>query len=86
LWSVFPQDAGGGVRRVLHELRSRAIENLHEPFKVIFDVHSEVPTKGLANPRQFALGVVCVYHLTLWYRHERGLELPVGLKAFLKAA
>jgi hypothetical protein len=45
------------VRRVLHELPSRTIENLHKPFKMIFDVHSQVPTKGLANPRWFALGM-----------------------------
>jgi hypothetical protein len=79
-------DAGVGVRRVLHELRSRAIENLNEQFKGIFDAHSQVPTKGLVNTRRFALGAVFVYQLTLWYRHAHGLDLRVGLKAFLKAA
>jgi hypothetical protein len=79
-------DAGVGVRRLLHELRSRAIENLNEQFKGIFDAHGQVPTKGLVNTRRFALGAVFVYQLTLWYRHEQGLDLRVGLKAFLKAA
>jgi hypothetical protein len=79
-------DAGVGVRRVLHELRSRAIENLNEQFKGIFDVHSQVPTKGWRNTRCFALGAVFAYQLTLWYRHEHGLDLRVGLKPFLKAA
>jgi hypothetical protein len=79
-------DAGPGVRRILHELRSRAIENLHEQFKGIFDAHGQVPTKGLLNTRRFALGAVFVYQLTLWYRHEHGLDLRVGLKPFLKAA
>jgi hypothetical protein len=79
-------DDGADVRRLLHELRSRAIENLNEQFKGIFDAHGQVPTKGLANTRRFALGAVFVYQLTLWYRHEHGLHLRVGLKPFLKAA
>jgi len=52
----------------------------------MFDVHGQVPTKGLVNTRRFALGAVFVYQLTLWYRHEHGLDLRVGLKPFLKAA
>jgi hypothetical protein len=79
-------DAGVEVRRIFHQLRSRAIENLNEQFKGIFDVHGQVPTKGLINTRRFALGAVFVYQLTLWYRHEHDLDLRVGLKPFLKAA
>jgi hypothetical protein len=79
-------DDGVAVRRVLHELRSRAIENLNEQFKGIFDAHGQVPTKGLVNTRRFALGAVLVYQLMLWYRFEHGLDLRVGLKPFLKAA
>jgi Transposase DDE domain len=79
-------DDGVEVRRILHELRSRAIEHLNEQFKGIFDVHGQVPTKGLVNTRRFALGAVFVYQLTLWYRQEQGLDLRVGLKPFLKAA
>jgi hypothetical protein len=79
-------DAGVGVRRILHELRSRAIEHLNEQFKGIFDAHGQVPTQGLVHTRRFALGAVFVYQLTLWYRHEHGLDLRVGLKACLKAA
>jgi Transposase DDE domain len=79
-------DDGVEVRRILHALRSRAIENLNEQFKGIFDVHGQVPTKGLVNTRRFALGAVFVYQLTLWYRQEQGLDLRVGLKPFLKAA
>jgi hypothetical protein len=79
-------DDGVEVRRVFHQLRSRAIENLNEQFKGIFDGHGQVPTKGLSNTRRFALGAVVVYQLTLWYRHEHGLDLRVGLKPFLKAA
>ena len=79
-------DDGVGVRRILHALRSHAIENLNEQFNGIFDVHGQVPTKGLVNTRRFALGAVFVYQLTLWYRYEHGLDLRVGLKPFLKAA
>jgi hypothetical protein len=79
-------DDGVSVRRVFHSLRSRAIENLNEQFKGIFDAHGQVPTKGLSNTRRFALGAVFVYQLTLWYRHEHGLDVRVGLKPFLTAA
>ena len=79
-------DDGVGVRRILHELRSRAIENLNEQFKGIFDAHGQVPTKGWVNTRRFALGAGFVDQLTLWYRHEHGLDLRVGLKACLQAA
>jgi len=80
------RDGGVEVRRVFHSLRSRAIENLNEQFKGSFDVHGQVPTKGLSNTRRFVLGAVFVYQLTLWYRYEHDLDLRVGLKPFLKAA
>lgn len=79
-------DGGVDVRRVFHALRSRAIENLNEQFKGIFDAHGQVFSKGLTNTRRWALGAILVYQLTLWYRHEHGLDLRVGLKPFLKAA
>ncbi len=79
-------DGGVEVRRILHKLRSLAIENFHEHFKGIFDAHGQVPTKGLVNTRRFALGAILVYQLALLYRFQHGLDLNVGLKAFLKAA
>jgi Transposase DDE domain len=79
-------DGGVEVRRMLHALRSRAIENLNEQFKGIFDGHGQVPTKGLRNTQRWALSAVLVYQLSLWYRFEHGLDLRVGLKPFLKAA
>ncbi len=79
-------DAGVEVRRFLHKLRSVAIENFNELFKGIFDVHGQVPTKGLIRTQQFALGAIFVYQLALFYRFEHQQDLRVGLKAFLKAA
>ena len=79
-------DNGKEVRRIFHKLRSTAIENFNEQFKGIFDGHGQVPTKGLVNTQRFALGAVFVYQLALLYRFEHGLDLRVGLKAFLKAA
>jgi plasmid stabilization system protein ParE len=79
-------DPGVEVRRIFHKLRSLAIENFNEHFKGIFDGHGQVPTKGLVNTRRFALGAIFVYQLALLYRFQHGLELNVGLKAFLKAA
>lgn len=79
-------DAGAGVRRVFHELRSRAIENFNGQFKSIFDGQGQVPTKGLTNTARFALGAVFVYQLALLHQYEHNRDLRVGLKAFLKAA
>ena len=79
-------DSGVEVRRVFHELRSRAIENFNGQFKGIFDGHSSVPTKGLANTSRWALGAIFVYQLALLYRHEHQQPLRVWLKPFLKAA
>ena len=79
-------DDGVEVRRILHRLRSLSIENLNELLKAIFDIHGQVPTKGLINTRRFVLGAVFVYQLALLYRFENGLGLRIGLKAFLRAA
>ncbi len=79
-------DDGVEVRRVFHKLRSVANENFNEHFKAIFEGHEQVPTKGLVATQRFALGAVLVYQLALLYRYEQGLELNIGLKAFLRAA
>ncbi len=79
-------DDGVEVRRMFHKLRSIAMENFNEHFKGIFDGHGQVPTKGLIATQRFALGAIFVYQLALLYRFEHGLELCIGLKAFLKAA
>jgi len=79
-------DSGVEVRRIFHKLRSLVIENFNEHFKGIFDGHGQVPTKGLVHTRRFALGAIFVYQLALLYRFQHGIELNVGLKAFLKAA
>lgn len=79
-------DAGVEVRRIFHQLRHLAIESFNEHFKGIFDGHGQVPTKGLINTQRFALGAVFVYQLALLYRFQHGLDLNIGLKAFIKAA
>jgi len=79
-------DAGVEIRRIFHKLRSLAIESFNEHFKGIFDGHGQVPTKGLVNTQRFALGAVFVYQLALLYRFQHGLDLNIGLKAFIKAA
>ena len=73
------------MRRIFHKLRSLAIENFNEHFKGIFDGHGQVPTKGLLNTQRFALGAIFVYQLALLYRFQHGLDLNIGLKAFIKA-
>jgi hypothetical protein len=79
-------DAGVEVRRIFHKLRSVANENFNEHFKAIFEVHGQIPTRGLINTQRFALGAVFVYQLALLYRYERKLEINRGLKPFLRAA
>ena len=79
-------DVGKEVRRIFHKLRHAAIENFNEHFKGIFDAHGQVPTRGLVNTQRFALGAIFVYQIALLYRFKYGLDLRVGLKAFLKAA
>jgi hypothetical protein len=74
------------VRRIFHQLRSRAIENFNGQFKGIFGALGQVPTKGLVNTQRFALGAILVYQLALLYRFEQNLDLRLGLKPFLKAA
>jgi hypothetical protein len=54
--------------------------------KAFSRVLGQVPTKGLIATQRFVLGAVFVYQLGLLYRFESGLDLCVGLKAFLKAA
>jgi Transposase DDE domain len=80
------QGLGVEVRRVFYKLRSLAIENFGEHFKGIFDGHGQVPTKGLLNTRRFIVGAIFVYQLALLYRFENGLDLNIGLKAFLQVA
>jgi len=80
------KDNGVEVRRIFHLLRHRAIENFNEQFKGIFDIHGQVPTKGLINTRRFALGAIFVYQIALLYRFQNNMDLRAGLKAFIKAA
>jgi len=80
------QDAGVEVRRVFHELRSRAIENFNGQFKAIFDCRGQVPTRGLVATRRFVLGAVLVYQLALLHCFSTDRDLRVGLKPLLKAA
>jgi hypothetical protein len=80
------QDDGVAVRRVFHELRSRAIENFNGQFKAIFDCRGPVPTRGLGATRRFVLGAVLVYQLALLHCFLTDRDLRVGLKPLLKAA
>jgi hypothetical protein len=80
------RDDGVEVRRIFHELRSRAIENFNGQFKSIFDCQQAVPTRGLVATQRFVLGAVVVYQLTLLYRFGTGGDLRVGLKPLLRAA
>lgn len=79
-------DDGVDVRKILHKTRSIAIENFNEHFKVIFDMHGAVPTKGLIATRRFVLSAVFVYQLAILYCFLQNLDLRIGLKSLIKAA
>jgi hypothetical protein len=79
-------DDGAAVRRLLHALRSHAIENFNGQFKAIFDIRRPVPTRGRRAPRRLLLGAVLVYQLAVLHRYQVGEPLRVGLKPFLQAA
>ena len=79
-------DDGVEVRKILHKTRSIAIENFNEHFKIIFDVHGSVPTKGLIATQRFVLSAVFVYQLAILYCFLQNLDLRLGLKALIKAA
>lgn len=79
-------DDGVEVRKILHKTRSIAIENFNEHFKVIFDAHGAVPTKGLIATRRFVLSAIFVYQLAILYCFLYNLNFRVGLKALIKAA
>lgn len=79
-------DDGVEVRKILHKIRSIAIENFNEHFKVIFDVHASVPTKGLVATQRFVLSAVFVYQFAILYCFLQNLDLRLGLKALIKAA
>ena len=80
------QDSGVEVRKILHKVRSIAIENFNEHFKAIFEVHGAVPTKGVVATRRFVLSAVFVYQLAILYCFLQNLDLRIGFKALLKAA
>ncbi|MGI5836868.1 MAG: transposase [Chloroflexota bacterium] len=79
-------DDGVEVRRIFHQLHSRAIENFNVQFRAIFGCLGQAPTKGLIPASRFALGAVSVYQLSLLHRFENEANLRVGLKPHLQAA
>jgi hypothetical protein len=79
-------DDGVPVRRILHKLRSTAIEPFNGLFKNVFEWNGQVPVKGLQRVRLIVLGAVLVYQLVLLYQFQAALPLGKGVKALLRAA
>ena len=77
---------GTPVRRVFHALRSPAIEDWHSQFRHIFDLSSQLPTRGLVATQRFVLGAVFTYQLVLLDRFLAGRSVRAGLQAALQAA
>jgi hypothetical protein len=79
-------DDGKEVRKLLHRLRSIAIENFNSLFKAIFDGRRPLPIRGLLNTQRLLLGAVLVYQIALLYRFRCAEPHQVGIKALLRAA
>jgi hypothetical protein len=77
---------GVPVRRVLHKLRSLAIEPFNGLFKNVFDWNGQVPVKGLNKVRLMVLGAVLLYQLVLLYQFQNNSPWGKGIKALLRAA
>lgn len=79
-------DGGAQVRKVFHQLRSKAIEPFNGLFKNVFDWNGHVPVKGLRRTQLIVLGAVLVYQLVLLYQFENMRPLGRGVKPLLRAA
>jgi hypothetical protein len=79
-------DGGVEVRRLLHTLRSQAIEPFNGLFKNIFEWGGQMPVKGLRRCQLLALGAVLLYQLVLLYQHHHHQLVGIGIKALLRAA
>ena len=77
---------GVPVRRVLHRLRSLAIEPFNGLFKNVFEWKGQVSVKGLNKVRLIVLGAVLLYQIVLLYQFQNNLPLGKGIKALLRAA
>ena len=75
-----------GARRVFRALRFEAVETRTGRFEAISDRGGRVPARGLMAARRDLLGGVPVYPLARPDRHQRGQDVRVGRKPFLKAA
>ena len=80
------RDGGVEVRRILHKLRSLAIEPFNGVFKNIFAWRGQMPVKGLKKCQMLALGAILLYQIVLLYQHQRQQPVGVGIKALLRAA
>jgi hypothetical protein len=74
------------VRKILHKLRSQAIEPFNGLFKNVFEWRVKMPAKSLQRSQLLALGAVVIYQVVLLYQHERHLPLGKGIKPLLQAA
>src|SRR5574341_1193216 len=79
-------DPGVDVRRIFHQLRSKAIEPFNGLFKNVFEWGGQVTVKGLKRVRLIVLGAVLVYQLALLHQHHCNLPLGKRVKTRLRAA
>lgn len=79
-------DEGVEVRKIIHALRHRSIENLNGLFKNIFDLRRPIPTKGHPGSARYILGCVFTFQIGLLYRYIESELHQVGIKALLRSA
>ncbi|MBE7553659.1 MAG: hypothetical protein HS126_21535 [Anaerolineales bacterium] len=76
------RDDGVEVRRILHKTRSLAIENFNEQFKSILKPTNPCRPKAGGDP-PFCFGCYFLVSTRFVVPFPTGLELRVGLKAFI---
>jgi hypothetical protein len=79
-------DGGVEVRKILHKLRSQAIEPFNGLVKHVFEWRVKMPVKGVHRSQLLALGAVVVYQLVWLYQQEHDLPLGKGIKPLSRAA
>ena len=80
------RDRGVEVRRIVHKLRSLAIEPFNGVFKNSFAWREQRLVKGLKRGQLLALGAILLCQIVLLYQHQRQQPVSIGIKALLRAA
>jgi hypothetical protein len=75
-------DGGSAVRKIFHQLHSKAIESFNGLFKNVFEWPVKIPVKGLQRSQLLALGTMVIYQLVFLYQHHHNLPFGKGSNVY----